>query len=92
MKIKIRSREDLPLDILCNIFVYYDETPEAPLETLLLVCRLWNEAALKSYSIWSDINIRITDGPTALFCTRNLSRRLSRSGRTSPIYFSLEAV
>jgi hypothetical protein len=85
----IRTNAILPFDVLCHLFKYYEETSEAPLETLLLVCRLWNEAALKSHGIWSDIDIHIHDGPTATFWSRVLPRRLSRSGAASPIYFDL---
>jgi hypothetical protein len=48
-------------DVLGIIFEYYaeEETVESPLETLLLVCRSWNEAARSYRTIWSRIDVRI---------------------------------
>lgn len=79
----------LPVDILHVIFSYYEETPEYLLETLLLVCRFWNFAALECKDIWSKLWLNIEEGPTASFWSRQLPRRLERSGPNSPIFFTL---
>lgn len=82
----------LPADILRPIFWVYaeQETNQSPLETLLLVSRLWNVTASEHKQIWAIINIEIEDGPGVVRWTRLLSRRLERSGEQVPIFFRLE--
>lgn len=49
----------LPFDILIEIFEQYflEETPEHPVETLLLVCKSWCRAALGAPYLWSNFTI-----------------------------------
>jgi hypothetical protein len=45
------------------VFRYYagGETFEHPLETLLLICRAWNNAALGHRSLWSRFKLRLAN-------------------------------
>jgi hypothetical protein len=51
----------LPFDILAEIFDHYgeEESLSYPLETLLLVCRTWNEAASSHRGLWGRIKIEL---------------------------------
>jgi hypothetical protein len=68
---------ELPFDILFQIFVDYafTETIACPLETILLVCRSWNQAALSHPRLWSSFTIECGDLWYWVSCT---PRRLSR--------------
>lgn len=81
----------LPLEILFIVFSFYTEheTPTYPLETLLLVCRFWRDAALRHRNIWSTFKIMITSPTSAVRWIDKISRRLKLSGPNSPIYFEL---
>lgn len=82
------STTHIPFDIFPIIFSYYEETSGFPLETLLFVSRSWKMAALASKHIWSNFDIYISEDSKAVFWSRNIPRRLERSGPNSPIYFS----
>jgi hypothetical protein len=77
----------LPADVLHLIFTEYvkEETPEYPLESLLLVCRFWTASALECRSIWARFNIVIEIISTVQNWLRIIPRRLARSGSSSPI-------
>jgi hypothetical protein len=57
----------LPIDILYHIFVDYaeNETPDAPIETLLLVCRLWHDIALEHKRLWTNFRVVLKNGTSA---------------------------
>ncbi|KIM19819.1 hypothetical protein M408DRAFT_176593 [Serendipita vermifera MAFF 305830] len=67
----------LPSDILYIIFEEYllKETPKHPVETLLLVCKSWMQAALKLPHLWSTFKMQV-DG--FKFWRDCISRRLGR--------------
>ncbi|KIM19818.1 hypothetical protein M408DRAFT_30901 [Serendipita vermifera MAFF 305830] len=77
------SRVDwLPLDILFIIFERYllEETPKYPVETLLLVCKSWTQAAVSLPRLWSTFEMQVNDFKFWRDC---ISRRLNRcSGDT----------
>ena len=54
---------NVPFDVLCHIFDYYAqaETLDHPLETLLLVCKSWSNAARDNSHLWSKISIVFQD-------------------------------
>lgn len=81
----------IPFDILYGIFSFYaeDETPDSPLETLLLVCRFWKEAALEHRVMWSKFNIEIQGSQDARRWRQRIDRRLGHSGPDSPIIIRL---
>lgn len=66
----------LPFDILEEIFKNYllEETPDHPVETLLLICKSWLQAALESTRLWSTF--RINRNPD--FWVSCIPRRLAR--------------
>lgn len=82
----------LPFEILFIIFSYYAEyeTPRFPLETLLLVCRFWTDAALKHRIIWSRFKIKIKTVLNSVWWENRISHRLRLSGPESPIFFQLK--
>lgn len=67
------KNQHIPFDTLHIIFSYYEETPEFPLETLL-VCQSWNVVALTSKDIWSKFEPFIWNIHMADFWSRHLSR------------------
>jgi hypothetical protein len=77
----------LPFDILYRIFSAYveEETPEYPLESLLLVCRFWTASALECYSIWTHFNTEIEKRAAVQNWLRIIPRRLAKSWLNSPI-------
>lgn len=72
----------LPFDVLGIIFEYYVETESLfyPLEILLLVCRLWNLAALGHKSLWGNLHIHLGHIPTHNAWKTILPRRVERAG------------
>src|ERR1700689_5486040 len=81
----------IPFDILGLIFSHYaaEETIHYPLETLLLVCQGWKEAALGHCALWNEVNIYIGHNPTSKIWNARLPLRLARSGPTIPLYIKL---
>jgi hypothetical protein len=55
-----------PFDVLGLILSHYavEETIHYPLETLLVVCQGWKEAALGHCALWNELNIYCTSGIT----------------------------
>ncbi|KIM23252.1 hypothetical protein M408DRAFT_28048 [Serendipita vermifera MAFF 305830] len=72
----------VPFDILGLIFAHYaeGETIRFPLETLLLVCRDWNRAALGHRALWSDFKIYLGHESTSIMWNVRLPQRLARCG------------
>jgi hypothetical protein len=81
----------IPFDILVVIFTHYaaEETNHYPLETLLLVCQGWKEAALGHCALWNELNIYIGHKPTSQIWNTRLPLRLARSGPAIPLYIKL---
>ncbi|KIM28526.1 hypothetical protein M408DRAFT_136201 [Serendipita vermifera MAFF 305830] len=78
----------LPLDVLRIIFTEYakQETPEHPLETLLLICKTWTRLCLQSPLLWSRFDISISDACEARRWATIVPKRLARSGPASPLH------
>jgi hypothetical protein len=70
----------IPFDILCNIFECYApmETPDHPLETLLLVCRSWTYTAIHHTRIWSNFTIHLRVPNDLKIWETRVTRRLAR--------------
>jgi hypothetical protein len=85
------NNTQLPLDVLGCIFYHYagKETIRYPLETLLLVCRFWNFAALAHRTLWNDIKIYIGHSPTSKTWRKRLPLRLARAGPAIPLFITL---
>jgi hypothetical protein len=81
----------LPYDVLYEIFDYYakEESEDYPLETLLLVCRSWNEAALNHRLLWTWLDIPLHHICTVKLWLTRLPRRLERAGERVPLEISL---
>lgn len=77
----------LPIDILVEIFGLYriNETPDIPLETLLLVCKSWNTAALSCGALWGMLRIFVSHEPVMKLWRSRLPLRLARSGPSTPL-------
>ncbi|KIM23273.1 hypothetical protein M408DRAFT_28069 [Serendipita vermifera MAFF 305830] len=77
------NTEKLPFDVLGRIFSYYvdEETIFHSLETLLLVCRSWDQAALGHRSLWSRFKIYLGHYPTSQIWKKRLPSRLEKCGR-----------
>jgi hypothetical protein len=88
----MESCKHLNLDVLGIIFAYYaeEETVEYPVETLLLVCRSWNEAARSYHTIWSRINVCIGHRHTFTSCLAYAKRRLEYSGLSTPLDITIK--
>lgn len=66
----------LPFDILCQIFDYYaSKETQYPLETLLLVCKFWSQAACDYPRLWSSFKINTKH--IIMWCAR-VPLRMSR--------------
>jgi len=59
----ISLASQLPFDILTRVFDEYAlmETAEYPTETLLLVCKWWQQTALNYTRLWATINVKSRD-------------------------------
>jgi F-box-like len=81
----------LSFDVLGIIFSYYaqEETIFHPLETLLLVCKSWNEAALGHRALWTRLAIHIKHSPSHKIWKTRLPLRLERSGTSLPLHIDL---
>jgi F-box-like len=85
---------NIPFDILGHIFSHYAEaeTITYPLETLLLVSRLWSDAALGHRALWSHLKVHIVSwggiSSVKIWKTR-LPLRLKRCGDTLPLHIEL---
>ncbi|KIM24355.1 hypothetical protein M408DRAFT_331858 [Serendipita vermifera MAFF 305830] len=75
--IKHSQANCLPSDILYIVLEEYvlEETPGYPVETLLLVCKSWMQAALNLPRLWSTFKMRVNDFK---FWRNCISRRLGR--------------
>ncbi|KAG8808416.1 hypothetical protein FRC18_005037 [Serendipita sp. 400] len=91
MKIPTIGNEILPFDILVRVFQYYqlDESLIYPFETLLLVCKAWNEAASNYPPLWSTYTIDSYNMVVADIWLRRLPLRLLRSGPTTPLHIDI---
>lgn len=83
-----------PFDVLGIIFDYYldEETIYFPLETMLLVCRSWNEAALGHRKLWARLKIYIGHFPTSEIWRSRLPRRLERAGHSTLLEIDLRSI
>jgi F-box-like len=65
MQISAMHNDRLPLDVLEEIFLFYQVHEDVfyPLEMLLLVCKVWSMAALGCRSLWSNFKIHISHEP-----------------------------
>ncbi|KAG8752231.1 hypothetical protein FRC14_007222 [Serendipita sp. 396] len=89
------GNDRLPFDILSYLFQLYldQETILYPLETLLLVCKAWNEAAVTFRSLWGSYKIVTDEGDDEdlkKFWLRRLPVRLRRSGLNTPLHIDFE--
>jgi hypothetical protein len=82
-----QTNPQLPFDVLGLVFSHYadEETVEHRLETLLLVCRAWSDAALGHCTLWTNFRIRMGHGLASWVWMRRLQRRLARSGPNTPL-------
>ncbi|KIM27817.1 hypothetical protein M408DRAFT_24184 [Serendipita vermifera MAFF 305830] len=80
----------LPFDVLAQIFENYllEETAMHPIETLLLVCRSWLQAALDVTCLWSTF--RIVDDPS--FWASCIPRRLARSPKDALLNVHIQVI
>ncbi|KIM23251.1 hypothetical protein M408DRAFT_28047 [Serendipita vermifera MAFF 305830] len=76
------DKAKVPFDILGLIFAHYakGETIRFPLETLLLVCKDWNRAALGHRALWSSFKIYLGHEDTSVMWGARLPQRLTRCG------------
>lgn len=83
----VGSNGRLSFDILGEVFSHYaqHETYSHPLETLLLVCRSWYEAAVGHPRLWGRLRICIGHEPTIRVWSQRLPLRLARAGQSSPL-------
>jgi hypothetical protein len=83
----------LSFDILGEIFEYYveGESFTYPLETLLLVCRRWNEAAIGHRGLWTRFKILVGHEPSPNAWLTRLPLRLSRSGSYIPFEIDIRS-
>jgi len=83
-----------PFDVLGVIFDFYldEEAVDFPLETMLLVCRSWNEAALGHRNLWARLKIYLGHFPTSEVWTMRLPRRLERAGDSTPLEIDLRSI
>ncbi|KAG8805450.1 hypothetical protein FRC17_005505, partial [Serendipita sp. 399] len=81
----------LPFELLGHAFRYYleGESPLYPLETLLLVCKAWNEAALGHHSLWATYRINLGDEKYTNLWLRRLPIRLHRAGAWTPFHIDI---
>lgn len=87
---KSGSANGLPFDILAEIFKNYllGETPEHPVETLLLVSKSWSQAALDTTCLWSTFRIYSNLGFWAFF----IPRRLARGPKDAPLDIYIQVI
>jgi hypothetical protein len=85
------TRANFPFDVLGIIFDYYvdNETVYSPLETMLLVCRSWNDAALGHRKLWARLKIHLGHYPTSNIWKVRLPRRLERTGDSALLEIDL---
>jgi hypothetical protein len=85
---------DFPFDVLGVIFDYYldEETIDFPLETMLSVCRSWNEAALGHRNLWARLKIYLAHFPTSELWNIRLPRRLERAGNSTLLEIDLRSI
>ena len=83
-----------PFDVLGIIFSYYvdEETIEFPLETLLFVCRSWNEATLGHRNLWARLKIYLGHFPTSELWNMRLPRRLEQAGDSTLLEIDLRCI
>ena len=81
----------LSFDVLGAIFAFYAETETIihPLETLLLVCRDWSNAALGHRALWGRLRIYISHEPSSKVWSVRLPLRLARCGSDLPLDIDL---
>jgi hypothetical protein len=77
----------LPFDVLGLVFSHYaeEENIQHPLETLLLVCRSWSNAALGHRALWRNFRILIGHEPTISIWNARLPLRLARRAPDAPL-------
>jgi hypothetical protein len=88
------TRVGLPFDVLGVIFDYYrdEKTIQFSLETMLSVCRSWNEAAPGHRNLWARLKIYIGHFPTSKIWKSRLPRRLERAGDSTPLEIDLRSI
>jgi len=84
----------LPFETLGVIFSHYaeEETFQRPLETLLLVCRAWNEAAVGHRTLWNNFKIHLGHGHISYVWSVRVSMRMARCGDNIPLYIELHTI
>jgi hypothetical protein len=82
-----QQNPQLSFDVLGLIFSHYTEEENIgyPLETLLLVCRSWSNAALGHRALWNNLRIIIGHEPTISMWKARLPLRLARCALHSPL-------
>ncbi|KAG8796812.1 hypothetical protein FRC17_007954, partial [Serendipita sp. 399] len=72
----------LPFDVLIRVFELYlpEETPDHPLESLLLVCKAWEQAAVAHRSLWATFKITMGEEEHTRLWLCRLPLRIERSG------------
>ncbi|KAG8753760.1 hypothetical protein FRC14_005754 [Serendipita sp. 396] len=81
----------LPYEVLIQVFDYYleHETALYPIETLLLVCKAWSEAASGRPSLWATYRIKVGDETITKLWVHRLPLRLRQSGSHIPLYIDI---
>ncbi|KAG8798285.1 hypothetical protein FRC16_007525 [Serendipita sp. 398] len=81
----------LPFEVLAQVFDYYleQETAAHPMETLLLVCKAWNDTALGRPSLWAFYRIVLGDKNDVKRWICRLPLRLRRSGTNTPLHIDI---
>ncbi|KAG8805596.1 hypothetical protein FRC17_005440 [Serendipita sp. 399] len=90
-KLSTTGNERLPFDVLVQIFEYYllNESTLWPTETLLLVCKVWNETALQYSPLWTRFKIDLFESNSGSLWSHRLPLRLQRSGSSQPLHIDL---
>lgn len=84
---ELKTHKELPPELLGIIFEYYVETETdfRSLETLQLVCRLWNKLIIGHQALWGILHIHLGHKPTHDAWRVILPRRLERAGNSTPL-------
>ncbi|KAG9058098.1 hypothetical protein FS842_001679 [Serendipita sp. 407] len=99
-KCKMDSNHDrtgnsrLPFEVLSHVFGYYlkEESSLHPLETLLLICKDWQEAALGTRSLWATYRITLGDERATERWVSRLPVRMQRAGRLTLFHIDIRHV
>jgi hypothetical protein len=85
--LSVPFNDKLPFEILVAIFDIYSEWDSIvdPLEKLLAICRSWSITAREHKTLWATFRIESTSIDLLRFWSSRVSRRIERSGDTTPL-------